>query len=193
VSGSDRIKVQPATFAKGEVMRLGCLVVVTLLTFASAKAQDTAGPEARPFSISSLNTPFAMQGVFEGEYRIYSDRLELKVTKAEISISEHCPYKGRRLLSAVKFGLATSTDDNRWKIANAGPELSLEQVMRPGDMHSLGELYLYIPIDDSIDLSKHWLVVQMADTVLDVPEEEKRQRGYAFAHSCRDIFTRKKY
>jgi hypothetical protein len=62
--------------------------------------------------------------------------------------------------------------------------------MRPGDTHSLGELYLYIPIDDSIDLSKHWLVVRMDDTVLDVPEE-KWQKGYAYAHSRRDVFTRR--
>ena len=172
-------------------MRLGCLVLVTLLTFALANAQDAGVPEAHLFTISSLNTPFAMQGEFEGEYRIYPDRLELKITKADIRISEHCPYKGRSLLSAVKFGLATSTDDKRWKIAIAGQELFLEQVMRPGDLHSLGELYFYIPIDDSIDLSKHWLVVQMADTVLDVAEE-KQLKGYAYAHSCKDIFTRKK-
>ena len=173
-------------------MRLGCQVLVTLLSiFALAEAQDAAVPEAHPFSISSLNTPFAMQGAFEGEYRIYSDRIELKVTKADIRISEHCPYKGHRLLSAVKFGLATSTDDKRWRIAHSGQAFFLEQVMRPGDMYSLGELYLYIPIDDSIDLSKHWLVVQMDDTVLDVAEE-KRQKGYAYAHSCRDIFTQKK-
>lgn len=170
-------------------MRLGCLVLVTLLTFALARAQDADVPETHPFAISSLNTPFAMQGEFEGEYRIYPDRLELKITKADIRISEHCPYKGRSLLSAVKFGLATSIDDKRWKIAIAGQELLLEQVMRPGDLHSLGELYFYIPIDDSIDLSKHWLVVQMTDTVLDV---EKPQKGYAYAHSCNDIFTRKK-
>jgi hypothetical protein len=176
---------------KEKLMRLGCLVVITLLIFASTKAQNAGVPEPQPFSISSLNTPFAMQGVFEGEYRIDSGRLELKITKAEISISEHCPYKGRRLLSAVKFGLATTTDDKRWKIAHAAPELFLEQVMRPRDTYSLGELYFYIPLDDSIDLSKHWLVVQMEDTALDVAEE-KPQKGYAFAHSCRDIFTRKK-
>lgn len=170
-------------------MRLGCLLVLTLLTFASAKAQDAGAAEAHPFSISSLNTPFAMQGVFEGEYRIDSGQVELKITKAEIRISEHCPYKGRRLLSAVKFGLATTTDGNRWKIVNTASELPLEQIMRPGDTYSLGELYFYIPIEDSIDLSKHWLVVQLADTVLDVAEEQ-RQKGYAYAHSRRDIFTR---
>jgi hypothetical protein len=55
--------------------------------------------------------------------------------------------------------------------------------MSPGDTHNLGELYFYIPRDDSVDLSKHWLVVQMTDTAIDVPEE-KRRKGYAYAHSA---------
>jgi hypothetical protein len=76
-------------------------------------------------------------------------------------------------------------------MVDAGQEFFLEQVMSPGDMHSLGELYFDIPKDNSIDLSKHWLVVQMEDTVLDIPEE-RRRKGYAFAHSCRDIFTQAK-
>jgi hypothetical protein len=173
-------------------MKQGLLALAVLLVISPlAKAQSGGSTEARRFSISSLNTAFAMQGDFEGEYRIYPDRIELKLTKANILISEHCPYKGRRLLSGVRFGLATSTEDKRWKIAEAGQEFFLEQVMSPGDMHSLGELYFYIPKDDSIDLSKYWLVVQMKDTVLDIPEEKRRQ-GYAFAHSCRDIFTQAK-
>ena len=173
-------------------MKQGLLALVVLLIISPlAKAQNGGSPEAHPFSISSLNTAFAMQGDFEGEYRIYPDRIELKVTKANIRISEHCPYKGRRLLSGVKFGLATSTEDKRWKMVDAGQEFFLEQVMSPGDMHSLGELYFDIPKDNSIDLSKHWLVVQMEDTVLDIPEE-RRRKGYAFAHSCRDIFTQAK-
>ncbi len=173
-------------------MKSGFLALAVLLIISPfVKAQDADVAQAHPFSISSLNTAFAMQGEFEGEYRIYPDRIELKVTKANIRISEHCPYKGRRLLSAVKFGLATSTEDKRWKIANAGQEFFLEQVMSPGDTHSLSELYFYIPKDDLFDLSKHWLVVQMEDTVLDI-SEEPRQKGHAYAHSRRDIFTQVK-
>ena len=162
---------------------LVCLVVLPL-----AKAQDGTEPEARPFRISSLKTAFAMQGDFEGEYRIYPDRIKVKVAKADIRISEHCPYKGRRLLSALKFDLATSTEGRSWKMTNAGQEMILAHVMNPGDKISLGELYFDILINDSIDLTKHWLVVQMADTVLDVTDETPRE-SYAFAHSCREIFN----
>lgn len=173
-------------------MRWGCLALVVLLVVSSlADAQDASGPSLHPFSISSLNTAFAMQGEFEGEYRIYPDRIELKVTKANIRISEHCPYKGRRRLSAVKFGLATGADGEGWKILDGSQEFFSEQVMSPGDAHSLSEFHVQIPSADAVDLSRHWLVVQMEDTVLDVPEE-KRRKGYAYAHSRRDIFARAK-
>lgn len=163
-------------------------LLVLLIVSLSTQGQDVGASDARSFSISSLKTAFAMQGDFEGEYRIYPGRIDVKVTKANIRISEHCPYEGRRLLSAVKVGLATGTDDKGWKIASGGQEFLLELIIISGDMRSLGELYFSIPTDDSVDLSKHWLVVQMEDIVLDVPEE-KRQKGYAYAHSCRDIFT----
>jgi hypothetical protein len=171
------------------------IIISTLLFFLAvssvAKAQNADVPRVSPFHISSLNTSFAMQGDFEGEYRVYPNRIEVKVTKADIRISERCPYKGHRLLSAVTFSLATSIDSKKWKIAYSGQGYSLERVMSSGDVVNLGELYFNIPIDESIDLSKYWLVVQMNDTVLDIAEEE-RVTGHAYAHSCRDIFSQPK-
>ena len=172
---------------KEKFLSLLFLLIVSTL----AMAQDGGAAESRPFTISSLHTAFGMQADFAGEYRLYPERIELRFTKMNISISEHCPYKGRRLLSGIKFGLATNTVEGRWRIANTAPQFYLEKVMSPGDTHDLGELYFYIPRDDSVDLSKHWLVVQMADTAIDV-SEDKRRRGYAFAHSSRDIFIKRK-
>lgn len=170
-------------------MKLLCSVLMILLAASlSTKAQDTNVPEARPFHISSLDTAFAMQGDFTGEYRIYPDWIDVKVTEASILISQHCPYQGRRLLSGMKFGLATNTDGKAWKIAHAAPAFVLEQVMRPGDVHFLDELYFRIPIERSMDFSRHWLVVQMADVALDVGGENP-PKGHAYAHSCKDIFA----
>jgi hypothetical protein len=168
-------------------------IISTLMVFLAvgslAKAQNANAntSDGIPFHISSFNSPFAMQGNFEGEYRVYPNRIEIRVTKADIRISDHCPYKGRRLLSAVGFSLATSIDDRKWKPVYHGQRHLLELVMTPSDTASLGELYFNIPIDETIDLSKYWFVVQMSDTTLDVPIAE-REVGYAFAHSSRDIF-----
>lgn len=150
--------------------------------------QDAGIPEAHPFNFSSLDTGFAIQGEFEGEYRIYPGRVVVRVTKADIRFSEHAPYPRRRLLSAVKFGLGANVAGG-WKVAHAGQAVLLGQVMSPGDMRSLGELHFSIPTGDGVDLSNYWLVAQMENTALDVPAE-KRRRGYAYAHSVRDIFTR---
>src|SRR5688572_11440274 len=96
---------------KEKIMKLlFSALMILLVVSVSTKAQGADVSGARPFHISSLNTAFAMQGDFKGEYRIYHDRIEVKVTKANIRIRHHCPYKGRRLLSAIKVGLATNTD-----------------------------------------------------------------------------------
>lgn len=162
-----------------------------------SRLQNSYG-DVVPLHISSFNTPFAMQGDFEGEYRVYPGRIEVRLTKTDIRISEHCPYKGRRLLSAIALSLATSTDDtevNKWKIVYPGQSHPLNRVMSAGDTASLGELYFTIPFDKATDLSKYWMVIKMTDTSLDVsldaPKEE-RMMGYAFAHSCRDIFSKPK-
>jgi hypothetical protein len=155
--------------------------------FGSHDTQDAGVPEARPFSFSSLNTGFAIQGEFEGEYRIYPDRVVVRVTKADIRYSEHCQYQGRMLLSAVKFGLGANVNGG-WKFAHAGQAALLGQEMRPGDRLGLVELHFSIPTGAEVDLSQHWLVAQMEGTALDVPAE-KRRKGHAYAHSDRDIFT----
>ena len=153
----------------------------------SNSTQDAGVPEARPFSFSSLNTGFGIQGDFEGEYRIYPDRVAVRVTKADILFSEHAKYQWRELLSAVKFGLAANVHGG-WKVAHAGQAALLRQVMRPGDRLSLGELHFSIRAGAEVDLSQHWLVAQMEVTHLDVPAE-KRRKGHAYAHSDQDIFT----
>jgi hypothetical protein len=168
---------------------LASTLIALLAVFPVTKAQETDVLKAGSFQISSLNTAFATQGDFEGEYRIHPDQIELKVTKADIRISEHCPYKGHRLLSAVKFILVTKTEEGRRKIVSTGQEFSLAQVMGPGDSYSLGEMYFKIPIQASIDLSQHWLLVQIDETTLDDPEEGPT-KGFAYAQSCKDIFSR---
>lgn len=159
-----------------------------LLLSTPAAAQDDWGAEARPFRVSSLGTPFAVQGEFEGEYRLYPNWIEVVVTKANVRVSEHCPYQGRRLLSSLKFRLATAYGERGWRLVGTGPAFALDRVVRPGDMFGMGELYFHIPVDDDLDLSRHWLVAEVEDTALDIPGGD-RERGYAFAHSPRDMFT----
>ena len=150
-----------------------------------------ASQEADPnsFHITSFGTAFAMQGEFEGQYRVYPNSIEVAASRALIRISEHCPYKGRRMLASIRFSMATCTDENRWKIVSKSKEIPVERVMSPGDEFDLGSIQFSIPKEEATDLAKHWFVVEMEDLVLDLPEREKKP-GYAYAHSRKDIFSR---
>jgi len=173
-------------------MRLKLLLFVALFLCAASvvEAQVEGEPKAVPFHISSLDTAFAMQGDFEGEFRVYPDWVEVRLARGLVRISEHCPYKGRRVFGAIKFALAAGTDAGKWKMLGGSQKLWVERVMVPNDEHQLGEVSFWIPREPDADLSKNWLVVQLDDDVLDVPDGEKR-KGYAFAQSCKDIFVRR--
>ncbi len=155
---------------------------------AADKAHATQTSSTVPFHISSIGTGFAMQGEIDGEYHILPDRIELNITKAVVRISDHCPYKGERVLSAVSFALATETADKRWDVIARSEKFYVERVMKPGDEYALASMQFSIPIKD-IDLTKHWLVAQFDDNVLN----GRDTKGFAFAHSCKDIFSRAAY
>lgn len=165
-------------------------ICILLLVFTSTFSLTPVAQQLKgiPFHITSLNSSFGVQGDFEGEYRLNPTGVELRLTKADIYISEHCPYKGSRFISAIKFGLGTSRGARSWKILTASQEKPLELIMYPGDVYHLGELYAYIPKDELSNIAENWLVVSIEDTAVDLPDR-KPQKGYSFAHSCRDIFA----
>ncbi len=167
---------------------LALCVAFLLCAAGVGKAQTAGEPKVVPFHISSLETPFAMQGDFEGEFRVYDEGIEVRLTRGLVRISPHCPYEGRRVFGAIRFALAAATDKG-WKMVSASPKFWVERVMLPNDEYELGPMSFWIPKEADLDLAKHWLAVQMDDIALDVNEKEPKD-GYAFAQSCRDIFVR---
>jgi hypothetical protein len=157
-----------------------------------ARAQTVAEYELVPFHISSLDTAFAMQGDFEGEYTVYPEGVSVRLTKALVRIGTHCPYKGARELRAISFALATNNDEGRWKMDLRSLKYVVARVMRPGDEYRFDGVEFFIPKKLTTDLSKHWFVVQMDDWTTDVHEGNEPSEGFAFAHSCRSIFAQGK-
>lgn len=158
----------------------------------AARAQVIAEYEPVPFRISSLDTAFAMQGDFEGEYTVYPEGVSVRLTKALVRIGTHCPYKGAREFRAISFALARLNDEGRWKTELRSLKYAVGRVMVPGDEYRFDGVEFFIPKRLTTDLSKHWLVVQMDDWVLNFPLGAEPTEGFAFASSCRDIFTKKK-
>jgi len=58
----------------------------------------------------------------------------------------------------------------------------------PGDEYTFDGLEFTIPKPAATDLTKHWFVVQMDDFIVDAPLEDGTVEGFAYAHSCKDIF-----
>jgi hypothetical protein len=162
-----------------------------ILCQSSARAQAVPEYEPVPFRISSLDTAFAMQGDFEGEYTVYPEGVGVRLTKALVRIGTHCPYKGAREFRAISFALASLNDNGRWKTDLRSLKYAVGRVMLPGDEYRFDGVEFFIPKRLTTDLSKHWLVVQMDDWVLNHPAGAEPKEGFAFASSCRDIFAKK--
>ena len=157
-----------------------------------ARAQTVPDYEPTAFHISSLDTPFAMQGDFEGQYTVYPEGIGVRLTKALVRIGTHCPYKGPREFRAISFVLATMSESGRWKVETRSLKYPVARVMLPGDEYRLEAVEFFIPKKLTTDLSKYWLVVQMDDIVLNHPAGAKLTEGFALASSCRDIFIKPK-
>jgi hypothetical protein len=168
---------------------LGLVCASLLLGTSAARAQSANEAEARPFHISSRGSAYGVQGEFEGTYRVRDSSIEIHVTKGTLYVSEHCPYQGRRRINHIKFGL-WNKDAAKWRVENAAPPLHLYVDLSPKEEHPLSDLHFSLPKGSTLDLTKRWLVVEIQEDALDVPVEEGK-KGYAFVHSCTDIFVRR--
>lgn len=165
-------------------------VVALLLSQPSETGALVPEPQATPFKISSLGTPFGVQVEVEGTYTVNESYVEVSVERALIYVSENCPYQGRRFVNTLSVGLGAVTPRGSWEIENRSLPLFVERVMRPREEYRLAGLHFQIPRSAGADLTKRWLIVEAEETALDLPEGERDVKGYAFAHSCRNLFAK---
>jgi CHAT domain-containing protein/Tfp pilus assembly protein PilF len=138
--------------------------------------------QAVPFYVSSMDSPFSLAGVFEGNYRVHPNFIEVTVTKANIYLRNNCPYKGRRNLSSIQVGLGAKTEQG-WTIKSSQSH-PVGSVMKPGDAYTLTNACFLIPKESFTELSKHWLVFKLEQVDLDAHQSI----GYSYAYSERSIF-----
>jgi hypothetical protein len=166
------------------------LVAVVALLLSQPSVTSARGAlRQNSFKVSSLGTAFGVQVEVEGTYTVNEHYVELSVDRAFIYVSEHCPYKGRRFVNTLVIGLATNNPSGRWEMENSSLPLSVERVLSPREEYSLAGLHFQIPRNAGTDLSQRWLVVVTEETAPDLPANERDEKGYAFAHSRRNIFA----
>lgn len=167
---------------------LKVMVTFLLLGISPAYAQSVDEQEATPFHISSRGSAFGVQGEFEGTYRVSDSSIEVYVSKASLYVSEHCPYQGRRRINYITLGL-WNQEASKSRIANRALPLYLHVVMSPREEHLMYDLRFSLPMESTVDLAKRSLVVEIQEDTLDAATESGK--GYAFVHSCADIFVKK--
>lgn len=160
-----------------------------LVSVPTAYSQSAGEVGDIPFHISSRGSAYGVQGEFEGTYRVTDSSVEVHVSKGALYVSEHCPYQGRRMINYIKFGL-WNQEASKWRVENSAPPLYLYVVMSPREEHPLSDLHFTLPKESILDLAKRWLVVEIQEDALDAPPEEGN-KGYAFVHSCEDIFIKR--
>ncbi|MCM3872361.1 MAG: hypothetical protein ND895_16890 [Pyrinomonadaceae bacterium] len=168
---------------------LKLMVTFLVLGISPAFAQSVDEPEATPFHISSRGSAYGVQGEFEGTYQVTDSSIEVYVSKATLYVSEHCPYQGRRRINYITLGLWNQEASNS-RIANRTQPLYLYVVMSPREEHLMFDLRFSLPLESTVDLAKRWLVVEIQEDTLDGPAQSGK--GYAFVHSCPDIFVKKR-
>jgi hypothetical protein len=131
-----------------------------------------------------MNSRYSLVGIFEGNYRVYANFIEVTVTKATIYHRNDCFYKGRKKLTSIKVGLGSNTKYG-WTIQDS-QSIPVLRVMKPGDTYTLPKTRFFIPNQSVPDLSKHWLIFQLAQIDID----DRQSIGYSYAHSERNIFQR---
>jgi hypothetical protein len=168
---------------------IGLIFTFLVLSVPAAYAQSAGEAEGTPFHISSRGSAYGVQGEFEGTYRVTDSAVEVYVRKGALYVSEHCPYQGRRKINYIKFGL-WNQEASGWRVENSAPPLYLHVVMSPREEHPLSDLHFTLPKEAAPDLAKRWLVVEIQEETLDAPDRDGK-KGYAFAHSCEDIFSKR--
>ena len=165
---------------------LNFIFICLALSVPVVHAQSPGELQDQPFHISSRDSPFGVQAEFEGTYRVTESSVEVYVSKGSIYVSEHCPYQGRRRINYIKFGLGNRTDSS-WRVENSDSPFYLSAIMSPREEYPLSGLRFSLPKERNLDLANRWLVVEIQDYSLDLATDEQRT-GYAFVHSCSDIF-----
>lgn len=180
--------MRPADRTCKQTFALAVVVALLLAQPAYAGARAALRRNA-PFTVSSLGTPFGVQLRVEGTYTVNDHYVEVNVERAFIYVSEHCPYQGQRFIRTLSVGLATKTPQGRWEIENRSLPVFVEHLMSPRDEYRLADLHFQIPRNEGADLTNRWLIVETEETAPDLPGDAGNQKGYAYAHSRRDIFA----
>jgi hypothetical protein len=163
------------------------LLPILTMPLLAPMANAQQAPRSLPFRISSIGSKLTTQIDSVGNFQVHPDRIELHVSRATLSYSEKARLRTPRHISQIQFFLVHSTNGRKWDKSISGTAISLNKVLQPGEQQNLGGFEASIPIDDTVNLADHWLLIQLTEQVHN-PRTDRPQTVFSYAHSSRKIF-----
>lgn len=164
------------------------LAVLACLMLASARAGAQPADRSVAFRFNSAQGIFSIQGSYEGSYTVEPDHVELRLDQVDIFAGERMAATAHEMVAGVEFGLATPINDKGgWDIKRRAREIPVGKVFGPTSRMSLGPQTLSIPIDNTMNLARHWIVVSILGPRLPAPDNRPSVMWHA--HSAFDIFN----
>ena len=166
----------------------------------TARAQDVPAapaPEApqalkdgeQALVLSTLGGTWTVQGEFKGRMSLGAQSLALSFDKARLVVRDKAPAGTRRQIVSVTPVLATSTAEAPFTIARRGKALAVNREVSLEQPCEVEAFTSEIVLDNTIDLSKHWLVLEIQMTR--PAPDDKAGPSFVFINSDKNIFAPK--
>ena len=115
----------------------------------------------REFSVSNLQSPFAVKGQFSGEWSASPEQVFVAFSRSVITYPEVNPAGDpEQWISFIRIGLA-ETFDQSWDIVAESEDFSVDQAVVAGSELSLPPFSLSFKLPDRQELINRWLVVSI--------------------------------
>ncbi|MCX6951854.1 MAG: hypothetical protein NTV51_06770 [Verrucomicrobia bacterium] len=172
--------------------RICIILAVTLCGATNAAPRYARDLPAQPMPLTIVTNPqdgFSVAGHFAGTYQVHPGYIEVALTAASVQLLGTPSHQRGRVITDVRIGLAEPTEGGKWKPSSLVTLATPEQVMKVGDAQPLSPAPVRIPVAATLDLSKRWLVVEIASTYLDPADANKTKSGTCYAHSKFNLFA----
>lgn len=145
---------------------------------------------ALPFDILARPSDrFSTEGRFAGTYRVGPGYIEVNFEVASILAVGVPNHRHGRVISEVKIGLAHFMSGQQWKSSNLVTLATPDKFANVGESVQLKPGTIRIPISETLDLAKHWFLVEITLVNPFKTDISGSWSGTCYAHSRTDIFA----
>lgn len=121
---------------------------------------DTPAPVVMPLAINTVGGVWLVQGEFEGKATIEAERLLLHFDRGRLMMRAGIAATKRQIVS-IAPQLRKKSDKGTFDISGKGAPLTVGRELSTEAPLDLGALDFTIPLDKGLDLSQHFLTLEL--------------------------------